>query len=442
MQQGRWVSYIFKYRNNARCENAGFIKVQRVASEYRVVPPRRNKIDKKTDTARIQVGMKMYKRQACRCLVYLMYRPDGAIAPKVRFLEEMHFNPGERDTITKRFELDWDSPLGDGASFDTYDGLFFVCDDGEVLAGMWDEYPFKPEEIKIDGINTATEKENQGGRSQTGKAANSVNKTIAQNVRNNQDDKTENVSNDMTVAKGDDISRDGSAGNNRVFDDAGSVDIMQSESAETVNMPSENMRDTNEAGMSQAESIDNAHVARGNMIDTDEKGVGEAGNSQDNQEDDEDMAGTSEACMDEAYIDNGNKKNSGENNQEMQENKSCIDVCREMLDTFPRLPLFADSQFVECVKIVPHDIGRLAMSNWKLGINSFLSHGYYHYRYIMMGKVKFERKEAYVIGVPGVYTNKEKYLANMFGFNIFVPAKRTKLMTGNFGYWISEILTE
>lgn len=135
-------------------------------------------------------------------------------------------------------------------------------------------------------------------------------------------------------------------------------------------------------------------------------------------------------------------KSSRENNQEAQENKSCMDVCREMLDTFPRLPLFADSQFVECVKIVPHDIGRLAMSNWKLGINSFLSHGYYHYRYIMMGKVKFERKEAYVIGVPGVYTNKEKYLANMFGFNIFVPAKRTKLMTGNFGYWISEILTE
>ena len=113
-----------------------------------------------------------------------------------------------------------------------------------------------------------------------------------------------------------------------------------------------------------------------------------------------------------------------------------------MLNTFPKLPLLADSQFMECVKIVPHDIGRLAMSNWRLGVNSFLSHGYYRYRYIMMGKVKFERKEAYVIGVPGVYTNKEKYLANMFGFNIFIPAKRTKFLTGNFGYWISEILTE
>lgn len=312
MQQGRWVSYIFKYRNNTRCENAGFIKVQRVASEYRVVSSRRNKMDKKTDTARIQVGMKMYKRQACRCLVYLMYRPEGAIAPKVRFLEEMHFTPEERDTITKRFELDWDSPLGDGASFDTYDGLFFVCDDGEILAGMWDEYPFKPEEIKIDGINAATEKENQGGRSQTGKAGNSVNKTVAENVRNNQDDKTENVSNDMTVAKEDDVSRDGSVGNNRVFDDdVGGANIMQSESAETVNIPSENMRDTSEAGMSQADSIDNAHVTRGNMTDTDERDVEEVVNSQDNQEDQEDMAGTSEDCMDETAIDNGNKKQQG-----------------------------------------------------------------------------------------------------------------------------------
>ena len=113
-----------------------------------------------------------------------------------------------------------------------------------------------------------------------------------------------------------------------------------------------------------------------------------------------------------------------------------------MMNTYPRLPLFADSQFVECVKIVPQDIGKLAMSNWKLGVNSFLSHGYYHYRYLMLGKVKFDKGESYVIGVPGVFTNKEKYLANMFGFNVFIPAKKTKIMTGNFGYWISEVARE
>ena len=59
----------------------------------------------------------------------------------------------------------------------------------------------------------------------------------------------------------------------------------------------------------------------------------------------------------------------------------------------------------------------------------------------MMGRVNFEDKEVYVIGVPGVFTNKEKYLANMFGFNVFIPVKRTETLTGNFGYWISEIVS-
>ncbi|MBE5946835.1 MAG: hypothetical protein E7259_07845 [Lachnospiraceae bacterium] len=146
-------------------------------------------------------------------------------------------------------------------------------------------------------------------------------------------------------------------------------------------------------------------------------------------------------------------KNEEENTEEIGQDvavtqEECIskneemDPCEYMLSTYPKLPVFVDSQIIECVKIVPHDIGMLPMANWKLGVNSFLSHGYYHYRYIMMGRVHFDSQEIYVIGVPGVFTNKEKYLANMFGFNVFIPAKNTDILTGNFGYWISEIVRE
>ena len=122
----------------------------------------------------------------------------------------------------------------------------------------------------------------------------------------------------------------------------------------------------------------------------------------------------------------------------MEEN--CRDACEEMLETYPKLALFPDSQITECVKIEPQDIGKLHISNWKLGANSFLSHGFYQYRYIMFGKVKLNNnEEKVVIGVPGVFNNKQRYLANMFGFGSFVPVKKEKLMTGNFGYWISEV---
>lgn len=104
-----------------------------------------------------------------------------------------------------------------------------------------------------------------------------------------------------------------------------------------------------------------------------------------------------------------------------------------------KLPIFVDSPFVDSVKLTPQDIGKLPMGNWKLGQNSFLTHGYYRYKYIMLGKLKIDNKETCVIGVPGVYTNKEKYLANMFGFTVFVPVKNAEKKTGNFGYWVWEV---
>lgn len=374
MQQGRWVSYIFRYRNNVRCENAGFIKVQRIASEYRVISQRMSPQEKHEDTARIQIGIKMYKEYTCNCKIYLMYRQEGNASPSIEFLEEIHFKSKERDTIVKRFELDWDNPLNNGMSFDCFDGVFFVCDDGEILVGMWNEYAFSPDMVRTAGKR--------------------VNKNEAVSMQ------TEKQGNVEAVVKSSEVMEE----KTEAVVELSEV-MEEKEKAEAVFEPSEAMEEKEKA---------------------------------------EAVFEPSEAMEEktEAASEPSGEKTEAEQMFKRQKNENGESICQKMLNTFPKLPLLADSQFMECVKIVPHDIGRLAMSNWKLGVNSFLSHGYYHYRYIMMGKVKFERKEAYVIGVPGVYTNKEKYLANMFGFNIFIPAKRTKFLTGNFGYWISEILTE
>lgn len=274
MGQERWVSYIFRYRDNVKCENGGFIKVQ--------------KIVRKSDYfARIQIGIRLYKKKTCKCLVYLVYGGKQA-----KYMTDIYIKPEERDTIIKRVELPWENTLGEGISADGYDGAFFVCDDGEILAAVWEDKDIKVENVRITGKEE------------------SVSDTAAEN-------------------------------------------------------------------------------------------------------------------METAYTES--------------ENKDYMSVCCEMMEECQKLPLFPDSRFIECVKIIPHDIGKLAIGNWKLGVNSFLTHGYYHYRYLMLGKVKFDDGEKYVIGVPGVYTNKEKYLANMFGFNVFVPVKKTGILTGNFGYWIWEV---
>ena len=111
-----------------------------------------------------------------------------------------------------------------------------------------------------------------------------------------------------------------------------------------------------------------------------------------------------------------------------------------MLSEYPKLPMYNVDELFDCVRINPRDIGKLDIGNWKLGSNSFLTHGYYTYKYLMLGRMRFDDgKKRAILGVPGVYSNREKYMANMFGFDIFIPVKKTGAKTGQFGYWIVEI---
>ncbi len=113
------------------------------------------------------------------------------------------------------------------------------------------------------------------------------------------------------------------------------------------------------------------------------------------------------------------------------------DAFDKMLAEYPKLPMYGATELFECVRIHPRDIGKLDVGNWKLGVNSFLTHGFYTYQYLMLGKMQFsDGKKHPVLGVPGIYSNREKYMANMFGFEQFVPVKKNGVKTGEFGYWI------
>lgn len=112
-----------------------------------------------------------------------------------------------------------------------------------------------------------------------------------------------------------------------------------------------------------------------------------------------------------------------------------------LMEKSPKLPDFDNHEIYDCVRIEPNDIGLLEMENWRLGVNSFLTHGYYNYKYLMLGKLRFQDGAVKaVLGVPGVFDNKEQYIAKIFGFEVFVPVKHTNVKTGNFGYWIVELV--
>lgn len=87
----------------------------------------------------------------------------------------------------------------------------------------------------------------------------------------------------------------------------------------------------------------------------------------------------------------------------------------------------------ECIKITPHDISYLPKKYWGLCNNSFMLHGYYNYRYLVLCEKIMNGTRKYLIGVPGLYHQKEQSIARMFGFTEFEGNRRNGSM--NFGYW-------
>ncbi len=113
---------------------------------------------------------------------------------------------------------------------------------------------------------------------------------------------------------------------------------------------------------------------------------------------------------------------------------------QELRKSYPKIMPFDYESGCEVLTIRPEDIGRLPRENWIYGNNSFLLHGYYNFRYLILTRLEHaENGPRYLIGVPGHYYSNEKYMASMFGFPNFVLSKHQPPNDGRFGYWYTNI---
>ncbi|WMJ85321.1 DUF6128 domain-containing protein [Anaerocolumna sp. MB42-C2] len=110
-------------------------------------------------------------------------------------------------------------------------------------------------------------------------------------------------------------------------------------------------------------------------------------------------------------------------------------LAKKIYRSFPRMYPFEDNEIAWCVRLEPQDIGMFPMEAWILGNNSFLLHGYYSYRHLIFARMNDKNGFSYILGVPGIYHNREKFMAKMFGFENFKCVKRKTQRTGEFGYW-------
>ncbi len=101
---------------------------------------------------------------------------------------------------------------------------------------------------------------------------------------------------------------------------------------------------------------------------------------------------------------------------------------------------FSDDYCYDCIEITLEELKKTPIGEEEIINNSFLEHGYYNFRHLLFGRVqKNERHTEYFIGVPGMYCNRERFMASMFGFNNFKKSHRSDYSNPYFGYWYQEI---
>lgn len=123
----------------------------------------------------------------------------------------------------------------------------------------------------------------------------------------------------------------------------------------------------------------------------------------------------------------------------MQE-KGERDEIEIMLRDYPKIPDIESEDLNECVKIKPRDIGKMDTVNWWLRSNRLLLYRFEQYHYLLLGKRKNQDGSwQRVVGIPGIFDSKERYLASLFQFYCFIPTESKKYKTGSFGYWVTPI---
>lgn len=113
-----------------------------------------------------------------------------------------------------------------------------------------------------------------------------------------------------------------------------------------------------------------------------------------------------------------------------------------LLEEREKIDFGDSSSSIEAVKIALSDLDTLKNESKgnDYSQNPFLLQGYETYGYLLFGKVQFPEKEPFwILGIPGTYHNREKYLADLYGFSDYIPEKICQFQTGGRGYWIATL---
>ena len=108
----------------------------------------------------------------------------------------------------------------------------------------------------------------------------------------------------------------------------------------------------------------------------------------------------------------------------------------QLSSIYPHIHPFRDAR--EFLSVGPEDFVVLRERYYQMTHNSFLLHGYYNYRHLLLMRQEHSGEVKYYIGVPGNFYEREKQVAGMFGFESFEGA-REPAWDGDFGYYLISV---
>ena len=109
---------------------------------------------------------------------------------------------------------------------------------------------------------------------------------------------------------------------------------------------------------------------------------------------------------------------------------------QQLCAIYPVVHPFGDGRAY--LSIEPRDFVVLQERFQPMVQNSFLLHGFYHYRHLLLGRQQQGKNIQYFLGVPGVFYEKEKAAALFYGFESFEGAV-TPAQEGGFGYYMKRV---
>ena len=108
----------------------------------------------------------------------------------------------------------------------------------------------------------------------------------------------------------------------------------------------------------------------------------------------------------------------------------------QLSSIYPHIHPFRDTR--EFLSVGPEDFVVLRERCYQMTHNSFLLHGYYNYRHLLLMRQETPDQVKYYIGVPGNFYEREKQVARMFGFESF-EGTREPAWEGDFGYYLISV---